>query len=217
MKNYICIEGADWSGKSTLAKLLVEHLNLKGPLKWHRTKEPGSPHVQACGQIRTIIIHNPQLSDWAYAGLFAADTRHHLLWVESMLSEPENGIVSDRCMVSDYGYRPQHGAFREENLKKFLNLDPVIIYLAASPETLTTRQNQRNDLNLFEKHHVVDRLDEIDRNYRDALLLFNHAIIDTDNKSPEEIMHEALYYIESLQSTEVDTEGCVIGTTHKKH
>lgn len=215
MKQYICIEGTDWSGKTTVSDLLWQLLKDRWGQVWIKSKEPGSPHIPACQRIREIIINNPLLDDWAYAGLFAADARLHLEWV-SKNNQSGVGVLSDRCMISDYAYRPNHGLFRDANESLFRSLDPVVIFLSASKETLEERCADRNDINPFEKEHVIDRLEEIKENYINALTEYNHLVIDTDGKSPEKIAKEALQYVDRLSRSESDTEGCVCGATDKK-
>lgn len=206
MRNYIAIEGLDWCGKSTVADLLVETMKKTRPHRnWILTKEPGCPLIPECVEIRKLIMSNARtLDDWALAGLFAADTKIHLANVAAWLEEGK-GVVSDRCVISDFGYRPGHGDFRRTNLATFMSMKPVLIYLYASKEALQERCRKRDNLSDFEEHHVLNRLGEIHENYLSILRAIPHYAIDTSCKTPEEITYEITLFIQHKEMEEFKT------------
>ncbi len=101
---WICFEGGDGSGKSTLTKLLYDkyvELNYQCIL----TREPGG--VPLAEDIRDILLNNGncEMDDRTEAILFAASRRQHL--VEKILPalEQKKVVISDRFIESSIVYQ----------------------------------------------------------------------------------------------------------------
>jgi len=166
---YIVFEGVDGSGKTTLAKMLYERL----PDPKIFTKEPGTPHSDFCVNIRKMILDGAaqDISKHTYAYLFAADREEHMRRIVTPSLKEGKWVVSDRSVISDYAYRPNHGNHvRRRHLKQFLELDPIVIYVVASSIECVGRMTARGALNEFEKAHVVDKMFDLQKAYMNVAL-----------------------------------------------
>lgn len=104
MRNLICVEGGDGSGKSTVAKLLVEHLCKKG-IPAIYTREPGGSITAE--RIRKIILEDSEdiMDGLTEAYLFVASRNEHLK--KTVLPALEEGkvVVMDRYFYSSLAYQ----------------------------------------------------------------------------------------------------------------
>lgn len=160
----VAFEGIDGSGKTTIAKAFQALLQLSGDLIF--TKEPGSPLVPSCQKIREIIL-NEDLSETALSYLFAADTYQHLEEIVKPEVAQGNIVISDRCVVSDYAYRPHvGGSYRRANRNTFLSIPHLVFFINTSPKICKQRLNNRGkELNNFEKKYVVNNLEQLQKTY----------------------------------------------------
>ena len=194
---YIVFEGTDGSGKTTLSSMIADLI----PNDKVVTKEPGSPHVQLCVDIREEILNHAGLhidrDPEFYAYLFAADTKLHMERVVKPALNAGKWVVSDRSVMSDYAYRPQHGGdIRHANLLNFMRQFPVVFFIDADPEVCGERMQDRGDLNEFEKKHVLGKIDKIRNGYVNSKEQFEETANDiaaparwytVDNNGPIEI------------------------------
>lgn len=101
---FITIEGPEGSGKTTVAKKVVEQLQNEG-FKVLYTREPGG--VGIAEKIRDIIldVNNTNLDPRSEALLYAASRRQHL--VEKVLPALNDGyiVVCDRFVDSSLAYQ----------------------------------------------------------------------------------------------------------------
>lgn len=101
---FITIEGPEGSGKTTVAKKIVEALQNEG-YKVLYTREPGG--VGIAEKIRDIIldVNNTNLDPRSEALLYAASRRQHL--VEKVLPALNNGyiVICDRFVDSSLAYQ----------------------------------------------------------------------------------------------------------------
>ena len=101
---FITIEGPEGSGKTTVAKKIVETLQNEG-YKVLYTREPGG--VGIAEKIRDIIldVNNTNLDPRSEALLYAASRRQHL--VEKVLPALNNGyiVICDRFVDSSLAYQ----------------------------------------------------------------------------------------------------------------
>lgn len=101
---FITIEGPEGSGKTTVAKKVVEKLTNEG-YKVLYTREPGG--VGIAEKIRDIIldVNNTNLDPRSEALLYAASRRQHL--VEKVIPALENGyiVICDRFVDSSLAYQ----------------------------------------------------------------------------------------------------------------
>ena len=104
MSLFITIEGPEGSGKTTVAKKIVETLQNEG-YKVLYTREPGG--VGIAEKIRDIIldVNNTNLDPRSEALLYAASRRQHL--VEKVLPALNDGyiVICDRFVDSSLAYQ----------------------------------------------------------------------------------------------------------------
>jgi len=99
---FITFEGQDWSGKSTQAALLVEHLRAGGR-EVVATREPGGTPVGE--SIRALVLDGPAMSAWAEAALFAAARAEHVAAVIRPALDRGAAVVCDRYVDSSIVYQ----------------------------------------------------------------------------------------------------------------
>ena len=176
MNKYLVFEGTDGSGKTSISNAIYEWL----PEPKIKTKEPGSPHIPLCKQIREEILHNASQSKdpLLYAYLFAADTKLHMEKVVKPHLEAGSWVVSDRSVLSDFAYRPSQGDnVREHNLHNFVRQGPLVFFVDADPNVCAERMRQRGNLNEFEKAHVLNKIREIRTHYLHTSFKRYHGIL----------------------------------------
>ena len=105
---FITIEGPEGSGKTTVAKKVVEQLENEG-YKVLYTREPGG--VGIAEKIRDIIldVNNTNLDPRSEALLYAASRRQHL--IEKVVPALNNGyiVICDRFVDSSLAYQGHAG------------------------------------------------------------------------------------------------------------
>ena len=96
---YIVFEGNDGSGKTTIAKAIYDKL----PGEKIYTKEPGSPLLPFCQEIRKIIIHGKDynIDDITYAHLFYSDAHENIRQVVQPALATGRWVISDRSVLSN--------------------------------------------------------------------------------------------------------------------
>jgi len=103
---FITVEGAEATGKTTQARLVVERLQERYPNKEIIfTKEPGSPHDDVCKDIRGILLGNSsELVEKCAMLLFLADRAQHMEKVIEPVLDNNGIVVSDRSSLSTVIY-----------------------------------------------------------------------------------------------------------------
>jgi dTMP kinase len=187
LSKYLVFEGTDGSGKTTVAERVFTAL----PEPKVFTKEPGSPHIPLCMDIRKEILHNASQSKdpLMYAYLFAADTKIHMERVVKPALEDGKWVVSDRSVMSDYAYRPRDGEkIRQDNFENFMRQHPIVFLVDVPDYVAGQRMRDRSAANEFEKAHVVDKLKELRHNY------YQHSKRKFDEWIGQYSHHEGMWY-----------------------
>lgn len=158
MSIFVTIEGPEGSGKTTVAKEVVEKLNSEG-YKVLYTREPGG--VGIAEKIRNIIldVNNTNLDPRSEALLYAASRRQHL--VEKVIPALEKGyiVICDRFVDSSLAYQ---GHARNIGIEEIYDINmfaindkwpDLTILLDIEPEVglqriMKNRQNEVNRLDL---------------------------------------------------------------------
>lgn len=188
LSKYLVFEGTDGSGKTTLAEMVCSVL----PDPKIITKEPGSPWIPLCVDIRQEILHNASQSKdpLTYAYLFAADTKLHMEKLVIPALKEGKWVVSDRSVMSDYAYRPTVGEdIRKNNFENFIRQKPLVFFIDVNDEIALSRMKDRDNPNEFEKAHVIDKLAELRFNY---LTNSKRKFDDYIKKYPT--LHEGVWY-----------------------
>ena len=194
---FISIEGPDGSGKTTIAKMVVDKLNSEG-YKTLYTREPGG--VKIAENIRDIIldVKNTNLDARCEALLYAASRRQHL--VEKVIPAINDGyiVISDRFVDSSLAYQ---GYARGIGIDEVYSINmfaidktwpDLTILLDISPSVglkriMENRQNEINrldleDINFHNKVHQGYEI--IKEKYKDRITL-----VDA-NKSVDEVFEQ---------------------------
>ncbi len=118
---FISFEGIDGSGKSTQVKLLSNWMS-KRAIKHIVTKEPGSPFIDECLKMRSLLLDTENdIVPLSELFLFLADRAQH---VEKLI-RPElkkgNYVICDRFIDSTRAYQCARGLSRDkvDNLINF--------------------------------------------------------------------------------------------------
>lgn len=116
---FITIEGGEGSGKTTLAKNLVEHYKAQG-INAIYTREPGG--IKEAEEIRNIVVNNdlPQMEQLL---LFAACRKLNLdRIIKPALQQPNTLIICDRYVTSSIVYQGLVGRLGEYAVKNVMNM-----------------------------------------------------------------------------------------------
>ena len=143
VSKYIALEGVDGSGKSTVARALVERLTSSGA-EAILVREPGGT---ALGEVvRGLLLDSERLDDWAEVFLFAAQRSE--LAREVVLPALERGtwVVSDRSYYSSIAYQGRGRGLGEDKVRAIneIGLDGVVPHhvfvLDVEPDLALARQ-----------------------------------------------------------------------------
>ena len=154
----IVIEGMDGSGKSTIAKALVDNLNLIGYNSIY-VRNPGSTELSE--KIRDIVLTSNDLSDNERAVLFTVAMSNTLREKVIPALKSNKIVVMDRYYHSLYIYQN----FYKETDRQFLfhALYKLLIDLCkhdyfilveASPEVCKSRVDERDNKDIFDSKDI---------------------------------------------------------------
>ena len=198
---FITIEGPEGSGKTTVAKKVVETLQNEG-YKVLYTREPGG--VGIAEKIRDIIldVNNTNLDPRSEALLYAASRRQHL--VEKVLPALKDGfiVICDRFVDSSLAYQ---GHARKIGIDEIYDINTfaidthwpdITILLDIEPEIglqriMKNRQDEVNRLDLegLNFHNLVhEGYQIIKEKYASRMTLVD------GNQSPE-VVFDSVYKI----------------------
>ena len=198
---FITIEGPEGSGKTTVAKRVVESLENEG-YKVLYTREPGG--VGIAEKIRDIIldVNNTNLDPRSEALLYAASRRQHL--VEKVLPALRDGfiVICDRFVDSSLAYQ---GHARKIGIDEIYDINTfaidthwpdITILLDIEPEIglqriMKNRQDEVNRLDLegLNFHNLVhEGYQIIKEKYASRMTLVD------GNQSPE-VVFDSVYKI----------------------
>ena len=198
---FITIEGPEGSGKTTVAKKVVEKLENEG-YKVLYTREPGG--VGIAEKIRDIIldVNNTNLDPRSEALLYAASRRQHL--VEKVLPALKEGyiVICDRFVDSSLAYQ---GHARKIGIDEIYDINTfaidthwpdITILLDIEPEIglqriMKNRQDEVNRLDLegLNFHNLVhEGYQIIKEKYASRM-----SLVD-GNQSPE-VVFDSVYKI----------------------
>lgn len=198
---FFTIEGPEGSGKTTVAKKVVETLEKEG-YKVLYTREPGG--VGIAEKIRDIIldVNNTNLDPRSEALLYAASRRQHL--IEKVIPALEKGyiVICDRFVDSSLAYQ---GHARGLGIDEIYNINlfaindcfpDMTILLNIDPEVglariMKNRQDEVNRLDLegMSFHKLVhEGYEIIKEKYAERFTL-------VDGNNTPEVVFETVYKI----------------------
>lgn len=192
---YICLEGIDGCGKSTLAHALYAYYHTRGK-SVVLTKEPGSTSLGK--QIRSIVQHAHEPIDIrAEFLLYAADRAQHY----SEVIQPAHGhkiIISDRSYVSalayqGYGRGLDISFITSVNMWALQNRVPdVFIYLRIdADEAVRRRELRAEEVTRFEQEKK-DFFERVIAGYETIFKAYPHVIYLDAHKNKEVLLQESI-------------------------
>lgn len=156
----VTLEGPDGVGKSSVVEALEACAGEFFTAPCVSTREPGSPHVRTCTDIRRVFTSN-EMSNLTASLLMLADRSAHLEWVADQLQT--SVVIRDRGEVSTYVYQVytrdaqdvQHYDLMDlidTGMSKMPVLDTlsVTVVLDADDDVLDERLSDRGRLNRFD-------------------------------------------------------------------
>ena len=179
---FITFEGPEGSGKTTVARMVLESLNEEGYEVLY-TREPGG--IDIAEQIRKVILDpkNTAMDAKTEALLYAASRRQHL--IEKVLPALEKGtvVICDRFVDSSLVYQGvARGlgieAVYQMNLFAIEDVMPdATIFFDVAPEIGLQRiaENAHREVNRLDletidfHHHVYEGYQEVLRRYSERI------------------------------------------------
>ena len=196
---FIVLEGADYSGKSTLADLLEEELRKNG----RRAVSFYDPFIEdfRIKSIKDAILDKANKDNpFAIAGLFAA-ARNVLYYdyIEPRLMDGQD-IICDRYKLSSYVYQNKAGCSYEflDSINKMPDPD-IILYLSISADEFEKRKTQRGQADSLDPSSVDDFLD-LQNRYEELLYSTNRCrfMYLDGNKSKNNLVEDAMKSLKIL-------------------
>lgn len=163
----IVITGMMGAGKTTVASLLSEKLNIK------------------CLDIDTQIEQKEGMS---ISEIFATKG-------EEYFRKLEHQIISDSFQNEDCVISLGGGTFENSETRDFLLKNSTVIFLKTSPKTIFERIKTNTSRPLLKNNMTIEKITEIlakrEQNYNTATI-----VINTDNKLPKIIVEEIIGALE---------------------
>lgn len=211
---FISVEGPDGSGKSSIVKGIEKWLKdaIKKPCLM--TKEPGSPHDDACVAMREMLL-NPdiKLNGGAELFLMLADRSQHVWKVLVPALNDNKIVVTDRYFDSTYAYQGwgRRGGepstlkqIQEMNIIAASGLIPdLTILVMVDPKVGIERvtKSEFGKLDTFEKEKlefhekVCHGFMDLYKKQKDKR---NFFLIDSTEKSQQQCLAEVIDYLSNF-------------------
>lgn len=198
---FITIEGPDGSGKTTVAKQVVDKLIEEGYEVVH-TREPGG--IEIAEEIRNVILDpkNTAMDGKTEALLYAASRRQHLVEKVIPALKENKIIICDRFLDSSLAYQGHARGLGIDEVLSINNfaidgyLPDLTIYLDVDENIGLARVNSRNeskdrlDSESVSFHHlVVEGYKKVIERFKDRI-----KVVDA-SKSIDEVVAETLKII----------------------
>lgn len=184
--NHISIEGMDGVGKSTTCKLLAEKLGylfVEKPLHYLLDDSDGdiSQYQKVAKRVNANLNRN--FTAWYY-GL------NNIYLYEKF---KDKNIVTDRHIVSNFCWSGTKDNDDIYNLiLKKIGKPKITVILYGNPETILSRLKSR-DINDSD----ISKVEKSEKAYERMIYFcetkkLNYIVVDTSNKTPEEVVNEIL-------------------------
>ncbi|WP_423792924.1 dTMP kinase [Methanocaldococcus indicus] len=178
---FIVFEGIDGSGKTTISKMLANHLG------YFWTAEPTDGEIGKF--IREILTKNKNIDSKAITLLFTADRYEHQKIIKENIKK---GVICDRYFFSTLAYQSVLGV--EDEFIKYINKDiimPDVVFLLVVDVDEAIKRLKTSDL--FEKKSFLEK---VQKKYLELAKEYNFIVIDTSNKSIDNVFNEILKRLE---------------------
>lgn len=114
MSKYLALEGVDGSGKSTVARALVDRLSSSG-IQALLVREPGGTPLGEA--VRGLLLDSESLDEWAEVYLFAAQRAELARCVIEPALAEGTWVVSDRTYYSSIAYQGRARGLGEDRVR----------------------------------------------------------------------------------------------------
>ena len=198
---YVCFEGIDGAGKSTLIAAVAQVYAARGK-KVQVTREPGGSEFG--GSIRQVVQHmEAPLDSRAEFLLYAADRAQH--YAQCVHPAQAQGVLllSDRSFISSLAYQG-YGRGLDLDVLKTVNrwalhntLPDLFVYLKLSPEKAFERLHKRAEpLTRFEteKHSFFQK---VAAGYDQLFTEYGPVLIVDAQQSPDAVLNAVITYIDA--------------------
>lgn len=187
---YIAIGGIDGSGKSTLQRMLIDHLALQGR-DVVGFAEPYHGFVKELLETTT--------DPWTDVLLFALDRWLLRPKIADWLSQGKV-LVSSRSIYCSVAYQGAQGIEWEDTLKannwKWLHLPDVFLILDADPQVAYSRCSKKEK---FEREDFLDTVrEEYLKIYEKAEMFPGRMVLIDANKTIDDVFKKILSFLESV-------------------
>lgn len=119
---FIAFEGAEGTGKSTMAKLLAKLMSEQGLGSW-LTEEPGKEEEGIRADLRKLIFNKElhKANPKANLLLFLADRLFHEKQIKFIL-DAGSSVITDRYEASTWAYQLADGVFNHHQMQQMMGL-----------------------------------------------------------------------------------------------
>lgn len=159
VSKYLALEGVDGSGKSTVARALVDGLVESGTAA-RLVREPGGTPLGEA--VRTLLLDSERLDQWAEVFLFAAQRAELARDVIAPALAEGTWVVSDRTYYSSIAYQGRARGLGEERVRSIneIGLDGVVpdnvFVIDVDPEVALSRQHEPDRIGSEGKEFQAD-------------------------------------------------------------
>ncbi|MGC9009890.1 MAG: dTMP kinase [Sulfolobales archaeon] len=193
MSRLIVVEGIDGSGKTTIAKKLVDYLLERGYKAYYTYEPSDSPFIEFFKKIKDVIERDPLID----ALVMTLDRAYHVKYeIEPYISRGYI-VVSDRYYHSTVAYQGAMGLDINWiiNLNKYFRKPDLAIYLDVSIETALRRISGRRSVwPEYEQRDFLLRVKEIYQR-----LIENGELIRVDaERSFENVFHDVINLVNKI-------------------
>lgn len=188
---FVVIDGPDGSGKTTLAKQLVEQLQ-SNSVQCIYTYEP--THESSAGIKIRQLMKNGNFDDiYSFANLFVEDRKEHLTTLIMPTLERGEVVICDRYKYSALAYQQLQGvdaSYLVEINRECLVPDFVFVLLPHSADVLLQRISHRNESrDIFEERefltHTLEYYKKLSLYFPEEKIFFLDAEVDIEDNIKE--------------------------------
>ncbi len=198
----ISVDGPDFSGKSTIANLLVEALRKSNTdIIFKRTEVPSN--LTTGFSIKVLRNSTDNVSSNVFALSYATDHLHHYETVIKPLKESKGNfvIIQERSLLTTYVYQSLIGKTDLKWLREMNKFDKnipdlTLVFKTSLSELLKRSQIEKRDFDKFETPEYLEKETEVLYNLpQDFVDEFNVEYLDAEG-DPEEIVERCVKRIQ---------------------
>ena len=198
---FVVLEGIDGSGKTTVGKEVVRHLN-RNDIKAKFTSEPSNLPIGKL--LRRVLNGDIEVDTYTHALLFAADREEHLRREVLPMLEEGNVVVCDRYVYASMAYQGARGVDMEyiwgmNSALPHFRVPGLIILLDVEPEASLRRTIYRKGADIFETPAYLSRVRE---NYLQLRERHGFVVIDAGarfREVVEQVLDRILTRLEDIE------------------